>query len=80
MATLTIKNVPDDLYERLKRHAALNRRSLNSEVIICIERAVRSHRIPPEHTLARARKLREKTAEHPITDYELSQAKTAGRP
>ncbi|MDQ3254247.1 MAG: Arc family DNA-binding protein, partial [Acidobacteriota bacterium] len=34
MATLTIKNLPDDLYQQLKRTAAQHRRSINSEVII----------------------------------------------
>lgn len=33
MATLTLRNVPDELVERLKGNAARNRRSLNQEVI-----------------------------------------------
>jgi antitoxin FitA len=37
MATLTLKNVPDDLYERLKQRAARHRRSLNQEVIAVLE-------------------------------------------
>jgi plasmid stability protein len=36
MATLTIKNLPDDLYDRLKDRAAGNRRSLDAEVIRCL--------------------------------------------
>ncbi len=80
MPTLTIKNIPDDLYERLKRRAEMNRRSMNSEVIVCIERAVCSGRLPPKVALARARALREKTARHPITDQEFTQAKAAERP
>jgi len=48
MPTLTIKNIPEDLYTQLKRHAEINRRSLNSEVILCIERAIHSRRIQPE--------------------------------
>ena len=40
MATITVKNIPDDLYERLKQAARAHRRSINSEVIVCIERAV----------------------------------------
>ena len=80
MPTLTIKNIPEDLYAQLKRYAEINRRSLNSEVILCIERAIRSYRIQPEVYLARARRLREKTARYPITDDEFSAAKVAGRP
>jgi len=33
MPTLTIRNVPDDLHNRLKEKARRNRRSLNQEVI-----------------------------------------------
>jgi plasmid stability protein len=80
MPTLTIKNIPEDLYIRLKRYAEINRRSLNSEVILCIERAVYSYRIQPEEYLARARRLREKTLGHPIADDEFTEAKAAGRP
>ena len=40
MATLTLKNVPDDLHRRLKERAARNHRSLNREAIHALERAV----------------------------------------
>ena len=33
MATLTIRNVPEDLHEALKERARVNRRSVNQEVI-----------------------------------------------
>lgn len=33
--TLTLKNIPDDVYQRLKRSASEHRRSLNSEAIVC---------------------------------------------
>ena len=80
MPTLTIKNIPDELYRQLKMRAEINRRSLNSEAIVCIENAVRSQRIKPDSTyLVRARKLREKTAQYPITDEEFTEAKTMGR-
>ncbi len=80
MPTLTIKNIPNDLYEQLKRHAEINRRSLNSEVILCIERAVRSHKVRPEEYLERARRLREKTKGYSISEEEFNAAKVAGRP
>jgi len=31
MATVTVKGIPDQLYKRLKKRAAENRRSINSE-------------------------------------------------
>lgn len=79
MPTITVKNIPPDIYEKLKRAAEASRRSINSEIIACIERAVSSNELDPEALVARARKLRAKTAAHPISDRELTQAKSAGR-
>jgi plasmid stability protein len=55
--TLTLKNIPDDVYERLKLSAAANRRSINREAIVCLEAALAT-RIAPAERLARARTLR----------------------
>ena len=40
MATLTLKNVPEDLVEQLKDEAKQNRRSLNQEAIFRLERSL----------------------------------------
>jgi plasmid stability protein len=37
MATLTLRNVPDDLYERLKVEAKRNGRSLKQEAILRLQ-------------------------------------------
>jgi plasmid stability protein len=79
MATITIKNIPDDLYADLKRAAASNRRSINSEIIVSIEQAVRSKRVEPDELLAKIRVLREETAVY-LTDDMLDQAINEGRP
>ena len=41
MATVTLKNVPPELLEALKRVAAQNRRSLNQEALLRLETSVR---------------------------------------
>ena len=79
MATVTVKNIPDELYARLKSVAEINRRSINSEIIMCIEHAVVSRQIDPKKILENARHLRKITANHPIGDEEFNQAKTEGR-
>jgi plasmid stability protein len=79
MPTITVKNIPPEIYDRLKRSAQANHRSINSEIIACIERSVSSQPIDPSTILSRARSLREKTAEYVITDDEFTQAKNAGR-
>ncbi len=80
MRTITIKGIPDPLYRRLKRRAAENRRSLNSEVVVCLEEHVRPGRIAPQALLRRADALRKKLALPALTDEVLWAAKNAGRP
>ena len=79
MATITVKNVPVDLYAELKAVAAANRRSVNSEVIVCLERVVRNQRVDAETLLASARLLRVKTEDYPVSDEEFSRLKRTGR-
>ena len=56
--TLTLKNVPDAVYERLKASAELHRRSMNSEAIVCLEAVLVPTRVSSAERLARARELR----------------------
>lgn len=80
MPNLTIKSVPDELYQRLKQSAFEHRRSMNREVIVCLERSLLSKRIEPGAFLARVDALREKIALPPLTEKILRAAKSAGRP
>ena len=79
MATLTIKNIPNEVYETLKRRAKANRRSLNQEAIAVIERALEIPPIDVGTTLERTRKIRELTAHYRLRDEELEQLKNEGR-
>jgi plasmid stability protein len=56
--TLTLKNIPDEVYERLKHSAEAHRRSMNSEAIVCLEAALLVSRLAPAERLARARTMR----------------------
>ena len=40
MATITLKEVPEELRDLLKKRAEGNRRSLNQELLYCLERVV----------------------------------------
>jgi plasmid stability protein len=80
MPSLTIKGVPDDLLEQLRRSAEEHRRSLNSEVIHRLERSVGRASIDPEAFLTRIRSLRERTKLPPLTEELLEQARREGRP
>ncbi len=76
--TLTLKNVPDDVYDRLKWSAETHRRSINSEAIVCLEAVLVPARVSPNERLARARALREKlNADFKAKD--IDKFKRAGR-
>jgi plasmid stability protein len=79
MITVTIKNIPEELYERLKIQAKNNHRSINKEIITIIERALTIPPIDVEATLERTRKIRELTAHYVITDEEMTKWKKEGR-
>ena len=55
--TLTLKNIPDSVCERLKASAELHRRSMDSEAILCLEAMLVPTRIAPTERLARAREF-----------------------
>lgn len=80
MPSLTVKNIPKELCERLKKSAAGNRRSLNQEVIVCLERAVVDAAVKPGELLSRVRALRERNRRIFVTDKVLREAKNTGRP
>jgi antitoxin FitA len=80
MPSLTIKNVPISILERLKAQAASHRRSLNLEVITCLEAITHSVPLDSETLLARFRMVRVKPSGPRLTDRVLTRLKNQGRP
>jgi hypothetical protein len=80
MATLTVKNVPEWLIERRKDQAALHRRSLNLEMIACLEASAHATPLDSASLPARVRAVRRKPRQFRLTDRTLARLKSAGRP
>ncbi len=80
MPNLTIKGIPEELYKQLKDRAARQRRSLNSEVIWCLEHAASLTTVEPREWLVKADNLRNRLGLTPVTESFLKEMKTAGRP
>jgi len=80
VATVTLKNIPDDLYEQLKAAAKAHRRSINSEMINCLETILKPRKISPEERLARLRSIRPQIDPNTISLEEMQQAIDDGRP
>jgi plasmid stability protein len=80
MVTITVKNIPEEIYERIKLQAKANRRSVNSEIISIFEHAIQKRTpIDVNDILERARKVRELTAHYTATAEEIDRWKKEGR-
>ena len=77
--TLTLKNIPDEVYRRLKSSAESHRRSLNSEAIVCLEAVLLPGQVSPQEHLARARALRATLVGVKFTAGEIDALKREGR-
>jgi len=77
--TLTLKNIPDEVYERLKLSAEAHRRSMNSEAIVCLESALVASRLAPAERIARARGLRAALPKGKFRARDIDAMKREGR-
>ena len=77
--TLTLKNIPDEVYARLKRSAEVHRRSMNSEAIVCLEAVLLPERVAPAERLARARELRAALPRAKFPARDIDRLKREGR-
>lgn len=78
--TLTLKNIPDAVYDRLKLSAEAHRRSMNSEAIVCLESVLLPEKISPAERLARARELRAALPKGKFLARDIDPLKREGRP
>ena len=76
---LTLKNIPDEVYQRLKAAAEANRRSLNSEAIVRLESALLTGRRTAAEHLLRARELRAALPQGKFRALGIDAAKRSGR-
>ncbi len=78
--TLTLKNIPDDVYARLKASAETHRRSLNSEALVCLETVLLPAKLTASERLARARALRGALQPGKFRARDIDILKRQGRP
>jgi hypothetical protein len=80
MPAITLKNVPVDLYELIKKSASKNFRSINSEIIYHLNKTLGYKPINPEVLLKRIDELQKETKNTLVlSDELLSVAKNEGR-
>jgi len=80
MASITLKNIPDDLHERLKAAARAHHRSINSELIHCLEVVLKPRPVSAEERLERMRRARPDIPPSGVSSEEIQEAIEQGRP
>ena len=78
--TLTLKNIPDTVYQMLKASAESSRRSLNNEAIVCLQAVLMRTRADLDARPARARALRATLSPMKFKPRDIRVFKAQGRP
>jgi plasmid stability protein len=77
--TITLKNIPDDIYASLREAADAHHRSLNGEAIACLQRVLLPNAMEPAERLNRARSLRSALPEGAFRAANIADAIRQGR-
>lgn len=79
MPNLTLKNIPEDLIVRLRAQAEINRRSLNSEILVLLDAALDVRKPDVETLLTSIDAIHEEQGFEPMTASEIRRAIRRGR-
>ena len=78
--SITLKNIPDNIYQSLKAAAETHHRSLNNEIIACLERVLLPSKIGNEDHIAQAMQMREELKGKKFKITDIAKAIDQGRP
>jgi plasmid stability protein len=78
MASITIKNMPDNIYKKLKNRAKSNNRSINGEVVNLLKKELDMD-FDSQKIIEQAKLTRSWAIGPMITDNEINEFKNAGR-
>ena len=79
MPALTIKNIPEPLYQQLKITASAHHRSINGELLYQLEQILLPQPINATHYIEQVRLLRKQVTPYQINADDIQQAIHAGR-
>jgi len=78
MPSITVKNIPEEIYDKVREQAKAHHRSINSEIIACLEQTVKAKQVSTDDILQEARRLRKK-AKGSLSSEEIESAINQGR-
>lgn len=79
MPSITVKNISEEIYEKIHGQANAHHRSINSEIIACLEQTVKHQQLSTDDILQEARRLRKKV-KGSLSSEEIESAINQGRP
>lgn len=80
MQNITVRDIPDRIYQAIKQNAIANKRSINAEILYGLEQNYQSMLQSKRHTIEELRRLRAKTeGKIYLTETEITEAKNEGR-
>ena len=79
MPAITLKNIPDDLYIKIKKSAEMNFRSINSEILFRLKSSVAQKKPDIDYLLSQIHTLNENLQMPILNDKFIELAKNEGR-
>jgi len=79
MPAITIKNVPDELYDDIKKGASKNLRSINNEIIFRLRETLSHRKTNPNRLISKIDKINSIISLPALNDDFISNAKNQGR-
>ena len=79
MPAITLKNIPDELYSKIKKSAKLNFRSLNSEILFRLKSSIAESKPNVQELLKKIHQLNTRMDAPKLTDKFIKNAKNEGR-
>lgn len=78
MNNITVRNIPNNIHKKLKKRSELSRRSINSEIIACLEEVLLTNKTEVEKLLLKSKEIKN-NINFEISIEELEKAKNYGR-
>ncbi|MGL6340085.1 MAG: FitA-like ribbon-helix-helix domain-containing protein [Waterburya sp.] len=76
MTNITVRNIPEEVYQEIKNEASRNKRSINSEIILRLKKGCTNEQADRLLTLEKIRQLRNTTkGRMKLTEEIISQAR-----
>lgn len=78
MPSITIRNIPENLQKKLKKRSKINRRSLNSEILACLEEFLLPQKPDVDKLLEKSGEIRNSLA-FEVREKDIDYAVKSGR-